>query len=583
MTNKKFLSCLFASAALIGFIGCLSGCYDKKEDAQKSSSEPVKLSAYDATSINGLFLASQYARIKQDYKLAGDFLEKISDRADAPANMLQDTYTILAVEGRIKEASVYAQKELTLKPKAFLASLIVATELVKQEKYREAYDVLNKIPGISFNRYFLTVLKAWLLYGEGKGEEALRMLTALKNDKSFIAPYHFHRGLICDLLGKNKEAAESYEFVLGKNKENSSIRASQVAISFYRRTNHPDKVKEILEAYNKDAEKKAYAGQNFLLPEDDTRPINSAEQGFAETLLGMSANLSLANSNEMALILLKMALYLDTDLIVGKVLLAELFEQEDMPDKAIEVYQSIEKSSELYYSAQIRRVGLLNKLKRYPESIKLLQSLIKDFPDKVLPVIELGDTYRNQENYAKAAEVYTKAINDINDTEKTPWTVYYSRGIALERIGKWQEAEQDFLTALAKNPEDPFILNYLGYSWLEKGKNLTNAKNMIAKAIEKSPENGYIMDSFGWAFYLTEEYDRAVRILEIAAELEPGNSLINDHLGDAYWKVGRKREANFQWQKALNFNFEITPTDISRIKFKLQHGLDAWEKQEKSK
>lgn len=581
MTKQKIFSHFLFFSTFIFFLNILSGCYEKKEGEQDSLQRNDDLNFYNNVSINGLFLASQYARINQDYKLAGDFLEKISNRPDAPTSMLKDTYTILAVEGRIKEASYYAQKELSIHPHSFLASLIVATDLTKEGDYQGAYKVLSSIPEKGFEKYFLAVLKSWLLYGEGKGEEALKTLSILKDEQAFIAPYHFHRGLISDLLGKDKEAAESYEYVLGKDKENSSIRVSQVAISFYRRTNQPSKVAEILSAYKKDPDKQAYAGASFLLPEEDVRPINSAQQGFAETLLGMSANLSLSNGNEMALILLKMALYLDPELTVGKVLLAELFEEEGMPAKAIEVYASLGKESELYYSGQIRRVSLLNKEKRYEESTKLLESLIKDYPDRVLPLIELGDSYRDQGNYSKAAEIYSQAIEKIGNKEETPWTVYYSRGISLERTGKWQEAEQDFLTALEKNPEDPFILNYLGYSWLEKGKNLTNAKNMIAQAIEKSPDNGYIMDSFGWAFYKTGEYDRAVRILEIAVELEPGNSLINDHLGDAYWKVGRKREAYYQWQKALNFNFEITPTDISRINFKLSHGLEEWEKEER--
>ncbi len=582
MNNKKPFLRIVRFTLFLGLASILSGCYEPAQKASSSSGVP-DLTGYDNVSVNGLFLASQYARIKQDYKLAGDFLKKISDRPNAPAEMLKDTYTILAVEGRIKEASVYAAKELTLKPKNFLAALIVATEFTKEEKYSEAYETLNKVSDTGFNKYFLAILQSWLLYGEGKDNEALAKLELLKKEKAFIGPYHFHKGLLADLLGRNKEAAESYEQVLGKQKENSSIRATQVAISFYRRTNQPEKVAELIKAYHKDKDKQAYVGEDFLVPADDARPINSAVQGFAEALLGISANLSMANGNEMALLLLKMALYLDPDLIVGKILLAEILEQESMLDKAAEVYKTIPKGGEIYYSGQIRRAELLNKLNRYEESVALLNELVTEYPDKTLPLIDLGDTYRNQGNFAKAAEVYTQAIAKIGNADNTPWTVYYSRGIALERTDRWHEAEKDFLSALAKNPEEPFILNYLGYSWLEKGKNLIHAQNMIAKAIEKSPDNGYIMDSFGWAFYLTEEYDRAVIVLEIAAELEPGNSLINDHLGDAYWKVGRKREAFFQWQKALNFNFEITAADQERIRFKLNQGLDEWQKQQTTK
>ena len=161
--------------------------------------------------------------------------------------------------------------------------------------------------------------------------------------------------------------------------------------------------------------------------------------------------------------------------------------------------------------------------------------------------------------------------------EVTPghWLFFYNRGIALERSKIWKRAEKDFLKALELQPEHPYVLNYLGYSWVEKGINIERAKKMIERAVEQRQDDGYIVDSLGWVLYRLGDYFASVKHLERAIRLRPSDPVINDHLGDAYWQAGRKLEARFQWRRALGLN----PNEdlIPAIQAKLENGL----KQEK--
>jgi Flp pilus assembly protein TadD len=188
---------------------------------------------------------------------------------------------------------------------------------------------------------------------------------------------------------------------------------------------------------------------------------------------------------------------------------------------------------------------------RSNESQAMLREIAAEHPDDPDPLSELGDILRRREKYVEAVAAYDQAIARIGALQPRHWRLLYARGIALERSKQWPRAEADFLQALEFEPDEPFVLNYLGYSWVEQGKNLDKAEEMIRKAVELRPSDGYIVDSLGWVLYRLGRHEEAVVHLERAAELKPEDPVINDHLGDAYWAVGRQREARYQWQTAL--------------------------------
>ena len=206
---------------------------------------------------------------------------------------------------------------------------------------------------------------------------------------------------------------------------------------------------------------------------------------------------------------------------------------------------------------------------------KKLRSLAEKRPDLAFPWVELGDIFVTNKKYEQAIEAYSEAINRIPVPNRSHWSLFYSRGAAYERNKQWDLAEQDLLQALVLSPDQPLTLNYLGYSWIERGKNIAKAKEMLERAVFLSPREGFIVDSLGWAYYLLKDYAHAVTVLESAVAFDPGSGVINDHLGDAYWRVGRKREARFQWSRALSVKDDFTEGDRQRIENKLEKGLDA--------
>ena len=183
----------------------------------------------------------------------------------------------------------------------------------------------------------------------------------------------------------------------------------------------------------------------------------------------------------------------------------------------------------------------------------------------------LGNILRARKAFDDAPTVYSKGIANIANPERPNWLIFYFRGICYERDKKWDQAEADLKQALKLFPDQPHVLNYLGYSWIDQGINLDEGMKMIRRAVEQRPDDGYIVDSLGWAYYRLGNYEEAVKHLERAVELKPEDPTINDHLGDAYWKTGRTLEANFQWSHARDLKPE--PEELVKIKQKLASGL----------
>lgn len=185
----------------------------------------------------------------------------------------------------------------------------------------------------------------------------------------------------------------------------------------------------------------------------------------------------------------------------------------------------------------------------------------------------LGDLYRQKQDYENANRAYDASLRGFGEGSPVRWWLLYSRGITYERMDMWAEAEADFRASLSLNPGNPSVLNYLGYSLVDRGLKYEEALGMIEQAVAARPNNGAIVDSLGWVYYKLGRYEEAVGPLERAAELEPNDPIVSDHLADAYWKVGRYTEAQFQWRRALSFEPEETTAD--RIRRKLAIGLDA--------
>jgi Flp pilus assembly protein TadD len=301
------------------------------------------------------------------------------------------------------------------------------------------------------------------------------------------------------------------------------------------------------------------------------RLIASAKQGAAEALFGLAASSGREGEDFAAVLYLRLALYLDPENAVTAVTLGEVYERAKGYEQAIAAYRTVPASSPLRQSSDLQ-IGLdLVAQEKYDDAIAHLRKMVESHPEDIEAYAALGDGLRASKKFAEAAEAYGKAIDLSGPPTKTSWLLYYDRGICLERAKQWPRAEADLKQALTLSPDQPLVLNYLGYSWVDQGLNIDEAFAMLRRAVDLRPKDGYIVDSLGWAFYRMARYDDAVRTLEKAIELKPNDPTINDHLGDAYWHVGRKLEATFQWAHARDMQPE--PEDLPGILKKIQTGM----------
>jgi tetratricopeptide (TPR) repeat protein len=305
------------------------------------------------------------------------------------------------------------------------------------------------------------------------------------------------------------------------------------------------------------------------------RLVETPDAGAAEVLYGLGAALGRRGGEDLGLVYLQLALYLAPNHSLALLSLADLHEQLKHPRQAIKIYERVPQSSPLRRNADIQLAVNLDTLDRTEEAKERLNKLIAERPSDIDAIMALGNILRGRKSFDECAEVYGKGIATIEKPERPNWLIYYFRGICFERAKKWERAEEDLKMALKLYPDQPHVLNYLGYSWVDQGVNLDEGMRMIRRAVEQRPDDGYIVDSLGWAYYRLGNYDEAVRHLERAVELKPDDPTINDHLGDAYWKTGRTLEAHFQWSHARDLKPE--PEELVKIKQKLESGLPAEE------
>ena len=265
---------------------------------------------------------------------------------------------------------------------------------------------------------------------------------------------------------------------------------------------------------------------------------------------------------------LQYSLYLEPRFPFALAALANVYESTKNYTRAIEVYEQIAPGTPLESAIDIRKAFDLNSLERVDEAKALLEQVSEREPNDLKPLNALGSIMRGQKRWDEAIAYYTRAIGIIKKPEMQHWNYYYSRGTSYERVQKWPQAEADLQIALKLNPDEPTVLNYLGYSWVDQNKNLKSGLQLIEKAVKLKPEDGYIVDSLGWAHFRMGNFKEAVRWLERAVELRPDDPVLNDHYGDGLWRVGREREAVFQWNQSLSLKPEAEDAEKTQKKVK---------------
>lgn len=358
---------------------------------------------------------------------------------------------------------------------------------------------------------------------------------------------------------------------LGGGRDSRSVRALAAALALSDRT---DEARQVLEeGLAASPEPQLQEAFSRLEAGEPAAPlVLSARAGAAETFRTFARAIGADRDRLVALLYARMALALRPELDDARLLAGALLLDLDAPEAAEIVYRGVARASALFPAAEIGRADAMTVLDRRDEAVGVLSAVATAHPDDFTVQLAYAGALRRVERWQEAAAAYDAAIAMIDPIENRHWGVFYERGIAHERAGMWDEAEADFFKALELEPDQPHVLNYLGYSWVEQRRNFDEAQEMIEKAVAQRPEDGYITDSLGWVLYRIGKFEESVPPLERAVELRPTDPIINDHLGDALWMVGRTLEANFQWRRALSF--EPEEEDADRIRRKLEVGLD---------
>ena len=518
------------------------------------------------------YLSARFAANEHDLPQAARYYA--SALANDPGNpsLLALSFFYSTTSGDFEAAGRYAEAVVAATPDDRAARLALAVIGFKHKDYAEVRRNLSQSAKGPFTVLTLSLFDAWAAVAQHDIAGMDKDLLALSEQKGAESMTAFHTALLQDYLGNAAAAEAAYKKALG-----SSAPTPRVLEAYGRFLENHDRGGDAAALY------RSHAGEGGLATV--TRPglariasgakpeslIRTPSDGAAEALFGIAASLTDAQSADVSILYLRMALYLRPDLGLAQVLLADRFETLRKFDAAIAIYHGIPPDSPYFRMAQIQAALDAQRLGRVDDAINDLKKLVAAQPNDSESWIALGDTYRTADRYAEAVDAYDHAEKAIPNPGKRDWPMFYARAMAKERLRKLDESEADIQIALKLSPEQPELLNYLGYSWVDRGRKIPEALAMLEKARSLRPYDGYIVDSVGWAYYQLGRYEDAAKTLNAAVLLVPGDPTINDHLGDALWKAGRKIEARFQWNHAITFSDK--DDDKATIAAKLKNGL----------
>ena len=521
---------------------------------------------------SGSYLAARHAGTQRDAGAAAAYY-RASLRGD-PKNpeLLERAFLSFLAEGDVEEAVRLGEQLIKLDKNDRIARLVVGVHALKQKKYALAKVNLALSNRGPITDLAATLLGAWASYGANDAKSAIEAIDKLQGADWYALFKDLHAGLILDVSGNKKEAGKRFDRV--QKLDPSAIRIVESYSSWLSRNGRKDEALKVLKGFDAQLPRHPLILEEMAALEKDKQLpllVGDPQAGAAEVLYGLGAVLGRRGGEDLGLVYLQLALYLAPNQPLALLSLADLYEQMKNPQLAIKIYDRVPQNSPLRRNAEIQLSVNLDSIEKTDDAKQRLQKLLKDKPDDIDAIMALGSILRGRKDFSECVDVYNKGVATIATPARPNWLIYYFRGICNERAKNWKAAESDLKQALTLYPDQPHVLNYLGYSWIDQGLNLDEGMRMIRRAVEQRPDDGYIVDSLGWAHYRLGNYDEAVKNLERAVELKPDDPTINDHLGDAYAKTGRVLEAQFQWSHARDLKPE--PDDLIKIKQKLATGL----------
>jgi tetratricopeptide (TPR) repeat protein len=558
----------FAALAVPGPLAAQTPGHPADSSAQFPNSRDLK-----SLTMSGSYLAARHASVERDASSAATFYRSAL-RTDPKNNELLDRAFISSLaDGDIDEAVKLADRILTMDKSNRVARLVVGVRDLKQKKYAAAQQNINQSIRGPITDLVATLLSGWASYGAGDTRSAVANIDKLTGPEWYPIFKDLHAGMIFELANKEKDAGARFERAY--KLDDSMLRVAEAYARWLSRNKDSTSARAIYEAFDKKLARHPLVLEGLRETKAGKKLsplVDSPQSGAAEALYGIGATLTRRGGEDLALVYLQLALYLAPNHPLALLSLADLYESVKKPAMAIKIYERVPANSPLKRNAQIQLATNLDAADRSDEAIKILKTVTTEDPKDLEAIMALGNIERGRKKFADCAETYSLGIDALPpNNDKANSVYYYYRGICEERSKQWSKAEADMRKALELQPEQPHVLNYLGYSWIDQGINLDEGMKMIKRAVEQRPDDGYIVDSLGWAYYRIGNYEDAVKHLERAIDLKPEDPTINDHLGDAYWRIGRTLEAKFQWAHARDLKPE--PEELPKIEAKLENGL----------
>lgn len=522
----------------------------------------------------GAYLSALHASRQKDSARASAYFAMVTPEAHNRLVLLIQALRSHVLAGRIERAAAVAERTVALSQGPTMARLVLAVQAAKQQRFSDALRHLDRIRHDNVSRLLLPLLRAWVALGRHKDPDlALDEHRDLENETRFSTFLLMHRAYLLDVASEPQRAAQAYEKI-STAPSFGSLRPTETVSNFLARSGGKAAALQEVDRFlaaNPDSMTVKSLRAQYLADAPIGPLVGSPADGVAEVLLNVASALDQADRPGQALPLAQLAVWMRPRDAASVFLLGTVLEGDGRHRDAVAVFRKLETGTIYSWEARKSAAASMVELQRYEEASSLLVMMAVERPDRFDALWLLGNVHRNRSAFDEAVKVYDRAVNRIPSVARRHWNLLYVRGIALERSGQWARAEADFLRALKLNPGQPYVLNYLAYSWVDRGEKLERARLMLEEAVRKRPNDGYIVDSVGWVEYRLGSFEAAVRHLERATELRPHDPIINRHLGDAYWRAGRRHEARFQWSRALSLNPENDERAV--IEKRLREGM----------
>ena len=534
-------------------------------------------------SLSGAYLAAKSAQAEGNLEAATQYYA-LALVIDPTSELLQqDAMFAFLAAGKFKPGVDLAAKLRDSADAGKVARMALGIDLIRRGKFDSAITELDILNPSDLDALLVGHLSAWADAGAGHVDQALDRIKDLDGAEWYPIFNDYQSGLIASYAGRLDAARKFFRSVIDvKDNAQTSPDAYLASAEALARLEARAGKREAAMAA---VEKGLALAENYDPLRQLKAKIDKGEtiepalakvtEGAAETLYVLGQAVNRGDGQQVALLYFQMARAMapaDPSLLTA---LAGIAERSNRLPEAIAYYEEIPHDSALRRTAELQMGLDLWYAGRKDEAKAHLREAVANYPDDLQAFTALADILAADKDFPGAAKALDKAVDIAASSKKENWNLYYQRGIARERMKEWPKAEPDFRKALQLSPNQPQVLNYLGYSWVDMNENLDEGLGMIKTAVELRPNDGYIIDSLGWAYFRLARYDDAVEQLERAVLINPVDPTINDHLGDAYWRVGRTREARFQWSRALSGDPKPEAAEITKISAKLKDGLPA--------